>query len=130
MEYFTIPLGLVDNLSSIGYFDQSRQAEWAADHVLYQSLDTRLVPRGQKHGLVNAKTTVLPRSHILHDFRFDLTLAQIQGKHGLLPGHQQTVHVKLRQIKKFAFRGVSPTGHERMDMWIPVSAFIRPWVPW
>ena len=59
---------------------------------------------------------MLPRSYILHDFWFDLTLAQIQGKHGLLPGQQQTVHVKLRQMKKFAFRGVSPTGHEKMDI--------------
>jgi hypothetical protein len=31
------------------------------------------------------------------------------------------VRVKLRQMKKFTFSGVSPTGHKRMDMRIPME---------
>jgi len=36
-------LGLVDNLSSIGYLDQPRQTERATNHVLYQAFDPCLL---------------------------------------------------------------------------------------
>ncbi len=104
-----ILLSLVDNLSGIGYLDQSRQTEWAANHVLHQPLDTQSVSRGQMHGLVNAKTAMFPRPHILHGLRFDLALVQVEGKHGFLPGYQQAVHVEFRQFQKIAIRGVNPT---------------------
>jgi hypothetical protein len=80
-----------------------------------------MVPSLQKHGLVDAKTTMFPRTHILHNFRFDLALGQVKDKYGFLPCQQQTVHIKFRQFQKFTIRGVSPTGNKRMDMRIPLS---------
>ena len=56
-------LGLVDNLPGVGYLDQPRKTEWAADNILHQTLDTRLVTRGQKHRLVDAKTKVMLTMH-------------------------------------------------------------------
>ncbi len=100
-----ILFGLIDNFPCLSYLDQPTTiaarrcpTEWAANHVLYQALDPFLVPSLQKHGLVDTKTTMFPRMHILHNFRFDLALGQVKGKHGFLPGQQQTVYIKFRQF--------------------------------
>ena len=36
----------------------------------------------------------------------------VEGKHGFLPGHQQTVPIKYRQRQEISRRGVSTTGHK------------------
>jgi len=45
--------------------------------------------------LVNAETTVFPRTHVLDDFWFDLLLGQIQLEDRVLPSGQQSLHIEL-----------------------------------
>ena len=46
--------------------------------LLHQTLDARLVARGQQHRLIDAKAAVLPSAHVLDHLRFDLLLGQVQ----------------------------------------------------
>jgi len=95
-------LGLVDHRSRITHLDQSRKTERATSHVLDQTLDTGLIARWQKHGLIHTEPTVLPTAHVLDDFRFDLLLGQIQRENRVLPSDQQSLHIELGQLQKIA----------------------------
>jgi hypothetical protein len=59
-----------------------------------------LIARWQKHGLIHTEATVLPSTHVLDDFRFDLLLGQIQCEDRVLPSDQQSLHIELGQLQK------------------------------
>ena len=101
-------LGLVDHLARLGHLHQPRQTERAAGHVLDQTLDSCLVTRWQQYRLIDAEPSVFPRTHVLHHFRFDLVLRQIQVEDRFLPGRFQTFQVELLQFQEVSGRGKLP----------------------
>jgi D-mannonate dehydratase len=74
----------------------------ATSYVLDQTLDTGLIARWRKHGLIHTEPTVLPSTHVLDDFRFDLLLGQIQREDRVLPSDQQSLHIELGQLQKIS----------------------------
>ena len=75
-----------------------RETERATRHVLHQTLNACLIACRQQHRLIDAQNAVLPSLRVLDNLRFDLRLPKVQLEDPVLPGDQQPVHIKLRQL--------------------------------
>jgi len=58
----------------------------------------------------------LPTAHVLHDFRLDLPLAQVQREDRFLPGRLQCCHVQLGQLQKLALGCKRATREQDVDV--------------